>query len=317
MNSITDSSVVIQTSSSSVPSTPSWFGEVVIIAQSLRRTGMLAKISERVRFTRRRFGRYEVIDFVAVQIALRRKRRTHARSLLRELASFCDCLHGALRTRSLASPFDALALFDRSDQRASRSPTRPVSLTDLLGRQPDCEQQLCGLTDRAGNQWKVFDIDGTRQAARQRAFPQTPELPVPQRRLADLCAPGYTGRKRGEIVRTRTTVWASRIRLSGSAPSVIEAMESTERSCAGQWRRSSPISARISCPKSAPFCGLTVCMQREPSWPICSGSPSCCVARTTRFWTSRSSRRACTCLPISSSGVQKVTWSARAMTALT
>ncbi len=52
----------------------------------------------------------------------------------------------------------------------------------------------------------VFDIDGTREAARQRALPKTPELPAPQRRLGELCAPGYTGRKRGEIVRTRTVI---------------------------------------------------------------------------------------------------------------
>jgi hypothetical protein len=52
----------------------------------------------------------------------------------------------------------------------------------------------------------VFDIDGTREAARQGALPRTPELPPPQPRLGELCAPGYTGRKRGEIVRTRTIV---------------------------------------------------------------------------------------------------------------
>ena len=52
----------------------------------------------------------------------------------------------------------------------------------------------------------VFDIDGTRQAARQRALPKTEELPPPQRRLTQVCAPGYTGRKRGEVVRTRTVV---------------------------------------------------------------------------------------------------------------
>ena len=52
----------------------------------------------------------------------------------------------------------------------------------------------------------VFDVDGTREAARQRARPQTPDLPPPQRRLGELCAPGYTGRKRGEIVRTRSTI---------------------------------------------------------------------------------------------------------------
>jgi hypothetical protein len=54
--------------------------------------------------------------------------------------------------------------------------------------------------------WKVFDIDGTREAARQRAFPQTPEQPVPHRRPREVCAPGSTGRKRGDIVRPRTTV---------------------------------------------------------------------------------------------------------------
>ena len=54
--------------------------------------------------------------------------------------------------------------------------------------------------------WIVFDIDGTREAARQRALPQTDELPSPFRRLDDVCAPGYRGRKRGESVRTRTTL---------------------------------------------------------------------------------------------------------------
>src|SRR5260370_9481351 len=52
----------------------------------------------------------------------------------------------------------------------------------------------------------VFDIDGTREAARQRALPQTEALPPVFRRLDEICAPGYTGRKRGEIVRTRTVI---------------------------------------------------------------------------------------------------------------
>ena len=42
--------------------------------------------------------------------------------------------------------------------------------------------------------------------ARQRAVPKTEELPAPQRRFNQVCAPGYTGRKRGEVVRTRTVV---------------------------------------------------------------------------------------------------------------
>jgi hypothetical protein len=66
MNSIADGSVIIQTSSQSVPSTPSWFGEVALIVEHLRKQGVLSAICERVRFARRRFGHYEVIDFLAV-----------------------------------------------------------------------------------------------------------------------------------------------------------------------------------------------------------------------------------------------------------
>src|SRR5260221_930917 len=68
------------------------------------------------------------------------------------------------------------------------------------------EEKTGGLWDRQGTQWVVFDVDGTRQAARQRALPCTSDLPPAQRRLDEVCAPGYLGRKRGETVRTRTTV---------------------------------------------------------------------------------------------------------------
>jgi hypothetical protein len=37
-------------------------------------------------------------------------------------------------------------------------------------------------------------------------LPCTSDLPPAQRRLDKVCAPGYLGRKRGEAVRTRTTV---------------------------------------------------------------------------------------------------------------
>jgi hypothetical protein len=66
MTSIADGSVKIQTTPESNLSTPSWFGEVVLLIGYLRKHGVLSKISEQVRFARKRFGRYEVIDFLAV-----------------------------------------------------------------------------------------------------------------------------------------------------------------------------------------------------------------------------------------------------------
>src|SRR5260370_2623072 len=66
MTTIAYSPVNIQTSPQSVPSTPSWFGEVTLMAHHLQRQGVLAAIEEQVRFARRRFGRYDVIDFLAI-----------------------------------------------------------------------------------------------------------------------------------------------------------------------------------------------------------------------------------------------------------
>src|SRR5262249_40245734 len=54
--------------------------------------------------------------------------------------------------------------------------------------------------------WVVVDVDATREAARQRALPHGPDLPSAHRRMNEVCAPGYSGRKRGEVVRSRTTV---------------------------------------------------------------------------------------------------------------
>ncbi len=83
---------------------------------------------------------------------------------------------------------------------------RTLFLEDLESRPLTHDKQTGSLLDRAGNAWVVFDVDGTREAARQRALPQTEALPPAFRRLDEVCAPGYTGRKRGQVVRTRTVV---------------------------------------------------------------------------------------------------------------
>jgi hypothetical protein len=82
MTSIAHSAVTIQTSSPSVPSTPAWFGEVTIVAHYLKRLGVLSTLEERVRFARRRFGHYDLIDFAAVPASLCDQWRTHVRGVL-------------------------------------------------------------------------------------------------------------------------------------------------------------------------------------------------------------------------------------------
>lgn len=205
MSSIADSPVSIQTSSQSVPSTPSWFGEVTLLAHFLNRQGVFEGMSERLRFARRRFGRYEVIDFVAILIG-------YAASGERTLEAFYQQVHPfatafmALFGRERLPARSTLSRFLAALTSAPVQALRECMLSDLVARPLGTQESAHGLWDRTGARWVVIDIDGTREAARQRALPSTQDAPEAQRRLRPVCAPGYTGRKRGEVVRTRTTV---------------------------------------------------------------------------------------------------------------
>lgn len=196
--------VEIRTNLDDVPSIPSWFAELILLAQHFTQRGILTAIGEHVRLARGRAGTYDVIDFVAIL-------RGYALSGEPTIEAFFD------RLRPFAAPF--MALFGR-DQVPHRS-THSRLLADVdgaclgalrqqfshdLGQHGFTGDHLGGLVDRSGRRLFVFDIDGTRQAARQRALVTAPEFPQPRRRMAKVCTPGYLGRKRGEVVRTRTTV---------------------------------------------------------------------------------------------------------------
>jgi hypothetical protein len=204
MSSMTHSSVEIQTSPVSVPALPEWFGEVSLVVQYLRHLGVLDAIAQRVRFARGRMGTYEVIDFVAVLIgyALSGERTLHAYyERLLPFASPFMALFGREQVPHRSSLSRWLASLDQDTVEALRT----LLQEDLAARCLAGGEQR-GLWDRCGEQWFIFDVDGTRAVARQRALPQSPELPTPRRRLQQVCAPGYRGRKRGEVVRTRTVV---------------------------------------------------------------------------------------------------------------
>src|SRR6266496_1155307 len=155
MDSIADGSIIVQASSQSVPSTPPWFGEVALIVQYLRRHEILSAIAERVRFARRRFGQYEVIDFLAVLFG-------SAISGERTLEAFYQHLH------PFASAFMALFGRERLPARSTLSrflaalPAEPVEalrslfLSDLLARPLGPQEQPAGLWDRTGRCWQVF-----------------------------------------------------------------------------------------------------------------------------------------------------------------
>lgn len=175
-------------------------------AQVLSHTGSWKAIQEQVRFVRARFGHDDLIDFVVVLIGSAVSGEPPCLSFSERLAPFAEpflSLFGRHRLphRSTLSCF--LADLDQPTVGALRT----LFQRDRLARKPFPSPG--GLFDRAGNQWLVIDVDGTWQAARQRALPQTEAFPAPHRRFDQVCAPGYQGRKRGEMVRTRTVILQS------------------------------------------------------------------------------------------------------------
>jgi hypothetical protein len=198
------SSLSLQTSADPMASVPAWFGEEALIAHPLTRLGVLSDISERVRFARKRFGTYEVIDFVVMLMGYAISGEPTLKAYYERVQPFAPAfmaLFGRSHLPHRATLSRFLAALDEPFVEALRT----VFLHDALARLGP-EAGVGGLWDRQGTRWIIFDLDGTRQAARQRALPQGPDLPPPQRRLAAVCAPGYLGRKRGEVVRTRTTL---------------------------------------------------------------------------------------------------------------
>lgn len=200
---MTQSAVTIQITPVSAPSTPSWLGEVAAVAQVLTHLGVLNAIQEHVRFARARFGQYDTMDFVVVLIGYALSGEPTLKAYYERLVPFADTFMACfdrfhLPDRSTLSRF--LAALDQATVEALRT----LFLADVVARTPFATPG--SLSDRQGNCWWVMDVDGTKQAARQRALPHRKDLPAPHRRMTQVCAPGHKGRKRGEVVRTRTTV---------------------------------------------------------------------------------------------------------------
>ena len=195
--------IEVHTSPLDRPSVPAWFAEVVIMANPLATKGLLDAFAHQVPLVRGRFGSYESIDFLGLLVG-------YAISGERTLADFFERLapfetafmalfgRRCLPHRSSLSRF--LAAVDRSCLEAFRTLFEQHTFAERW-----TSETIGGIFDRQGHRYLVFDVDATRQAARQRALPGDSMLPPARRRLDAVCAPGYKGRKRGEVVRTRTT----------------------------------------------------------------------------------------------------------------
>jgi len=201
---MTHPSVHLQMASEDLPSIPTWFGEVAIVAQVFTTSGVLKNIEQQVRFARARFGTYELVDFVAVLIGYAVSAEPSLLAFYERLQPFASAFMALFGRKSLPHRCTLsryLAALDQPTVEALRALFLDAVILHTAQTFPPG-----GLWDRQGQHWLVVDVDGTKQAARQRALPKLPDLPAAHRRFDQVCAPAYLGRKRGEVARTRTTV---------------------------------------------------------------------------------------------------------------
>ncbi|MEZ4237926.1 MAG: hypothetical protein R3F59_17630 [Myxococcota bacterium] len=100
--------------------------------------------------------------------------------------------------RTLASP----AAMSRALGAVEPERLRPVAdwlLAELPGIDPVLRHPSVQTYDARGRGWHVFDVDPTVVTLHHRALPSGDGLPEPRRRSDDTGAPGYSGRKRGDI----------------------------------------------------------------------------------------------------------------------
>jgi hypothetical protein len=148
-------------------------GEVAAFAQVLTHVGMLKAIQTHVQFARARFGTYDTMDFVVVLLGYALSGERTLQAFYERLSPFADVFmalfeRDRLPDRSTLSRF--LSALDQTTVEALRMQFQE----DLVARTPFAS--VGGLWDRFDQQYVVVDVDGTRQAARQRALPHLPSI---------------------------------------------------------------------------------------------------------------------------------------------
>jgi hypothetical protein len=199
-----DLTLDLRASSSPRPTVPPWLTEAVLVLRAWWTRWLPLPLVTRVRVERGRAGTFEVIDFVLVLLAYAVSGAATLRAFYEQARPAAPALMGSWQRHALPSR-SALSRFLGDVSWTAVESLRTLFVDDLLHHGADAHH-LGGLVDRQGKKHIVFDADGTRQAYRQRAIVGASDRPPARRRAAKLAAPGYAGRKRGEVMRSRLTV---------------------------------------------------------------------------------------------------------------
>lgn len=198
------SRVIISVSSENKERHPSWFSEVALFLEAWKQSGLVSKLQEEVRVGRGRMGDYDTCDYALLLLSYAVSHEATLETFYTNLDPIKEVLAALWQRQTLPSR-SALSRFLQDVKQEHVESLRRLLFAEFLekGLKGD---QMGGLYDRQGQRHLLFDVDMTKQAARQRALVEDELRPLPRRRMSHSCAPGYRGRKRGELVRSRTVL---------------------------------------------------------------------------------------------------------------
>jgi hypothetical protein len=218
---------------------PDILTEGAALLMALRQRGTLKSVGERLRI--RRQGGYSALDvWVLLLVFFTTGASRGVRALWEVLHPHAEELAAVAGRRRLPSPASLSRALDAVEVELLRGSSTwllaGVSEVDEVLRHPAVQTY-----DARGDGWHVFDIDPTVTTLRHRALPTSEDLPEPRRRSEDTGAPGYSGRKRGDIQLRRVTaqhtgssVWIHGHLSAGNGEGVVDferALDSIVETC--------------------------------------------------------------------------------------
>jgi hypothetical protein len=183
---------------------PDWTTSGVTMVLALERRSQLEPLTGRARIRREGgYAGFDVVLFFVYYFAsqLLKGVRTYWEDDARSFGVQLAAVGGRKRLATPASLSRALSAVEFEDTRA----LGPWLLRVASGIEAVMRHPAALIWDALGLPWHVFDYDPTVHALRQRALPAGDDLPKPIRRCVEL-APGYSGRKRGDIQLHRATL---------------------------------------------------------------------------------------------------------------
>jgi hypothetical protein len=183
---------------------PDWSAPGVALLADLERRGMLESLTEQVQI--RRQGGFIGIDVLLFLLLFFSSRCGMGRKAFwADLRPHQQQLAALAGRQCLPSSTSVSRALDAACSETLR-PLYPWLLVEVAGALDVLRHPSVVTRDARGEAWHLFDYDGTRHVLRHRALPEGTDLPPPERRSEPIAAPGYTGRKRGDVQIHRATL---------------------------------------------------------------------------------------------------------------